>query len=119
MKQIQYEDLDEQDKKTIAACKEVLRLTSEHRRIQDHLDLMIDEFERIKGLLKAYSVIPDSSVRRGMSDEIFQLCDRAITNTKQRVPVIVQRNKLQSELDQALRVIVVMRERIAELSGEA
>jgi hypothetical protein len=47
--------------------------------LADHLDLMVDEFKRIKALTR--------------DTEIQGLCDRAISNTKQRVPVIVQRNE--------------------------
>lgn len=47
--------------------------------LAEHLDLMIDEFKRIKALTK--------------DTEIQGLCDRAISNTKQHVPVIVQRDE--------------------------
>lgn len=46
--------------------------------LTDHLDLMIDEFSRIKTLTE--------------DTEIIGLCDRAILLTKQNVPVIVQRD---------------------------
>jgi hypothetical protein len=52
--------------------------------LEDHLDLMIDEFKRIKALTK--------------DTEIQGLCDRAISNTQQLVPVIVQRDKAEKEL---------------------
>lgn len=47
----------------------------------DWLDLMIDEFRRIRSCPAA-------------DDEIKGLCDRAVANTHQRVPVIVQRDQL-------------------------
>ena len=49
--------------------------------VQDHLDLMVDEFKRIKSCPKS-------------NDEIKGLCVRAIKNTEQRVPLIRQRNGL-------------------------
>jgi len=51
-----------------------------------HLDLMVDEFMRIKALTWS-------------NCEIVGLCDRAITNTKQHVPVIEQRDAALAEVD--------------------
>lgn len=51
----------------------------------DHIDLMTDEFKRIKAL--------------GVDSEVKGLCERAITNTKQWVPVIEQRDKAEAERD--------------------
>ena len=45
----------------------------------EHLDLMVDEFKRIKALTR--------------DPEILGLCDRAISNTYQHSPVIVQRDE--------------------------
>lgn len=62
--------------------------TNEFRSMQDHLDLMVDEFKRIKAILKSSLVHPGVSFRQ----EIEQICDRAITNTKQHIPLIDQRD---------------------------
>lgn len=51
--------------------------------IHSHLDLMVDEFKRIKAC-------------PNISDEVKQLCDRAIAVTKQNVPLIRQRDDLQA-----------------------
>jgi acetolactate synthase regulatory subunit len=60
----------------------------------DHVDLMMDEFERIKALVTNYPGFPVSS-------EIQTLCDRAINNTKQKVPVIRQLSTLTAKLEKA------------------
>jgi hypothetical protein len=51
----------------------------------DHVDLMIDEFKRIKSC-------PE------VTQEIVGLCDRAIARTSQNVPVIVQRDDAQKQI---------------------
>jgi hypothetical protein len=50
----------------------------------EHIDLMVDEFKRIKAC-------------PGADAEIRDLCDRAIQRTHQNVPVIVQRDEAQEE----------------------
>lgn len=50
---------------------------------------MVDEFYRIKSLFYG-----EDSIR---AKEVIQLCERAIENTKQRVPVIAQRDNLEKE----------------------
>lgn len=52
----------------------------------EHFDLMVDEFTRISKITE--------------SDEIKQLCDRAINSTEQHVPVIKQRNDAITKLIQ-------------------
>ena len=49
-----------------------------------HIDLMADEFQRIGAL------VPSGT-------EIANLCERALTVTRQRVPVIEQRDRLERE----------------------
>lgn len=51
----------------------------------DHLDLMVDEFTRIGNC-------------PGATPEIIQLCQRGIGTTLQKVPVILQRDRLASAL---------------------
>jgi hypothetical protein len=46
---------------------------------------MVDDFRRIKSC-------------PGSTGEIQQLCDRAVTNTRQHVPVIVQRDRAEDAL---------------------
>lgn len=67
------------------ALATITRLEKETAGLKDFIDLMRDEFERIKSC-------PE------VSSEIIGLCKRAITNVKQRVPVIVQRDELEKEL---------------------
>ena len=57
----------------------------------DTLDLMRDEFLRIKACTVCHP-------HNAFAEEIADLCDRAITNLLQRVPVIVQRDKAEAEL---------------------
>lgn len=52
--------------------------------LEDHLDLMVDEFRRIAAL--------------DVNEEIKELCFRGITQTKQRVSVIIQRNNAQEKI---------------------
>lgn len=51
----------------------------------DRIDLMVDEFKRIKALA-------------GSQSEITGLCERAISISKQSVPVIQQRDRAEAEL---------------------
>ena len=53
----------------------------------DWCDLMVDEFMRIKSC-------------PNVSDEIKQLCERAIKNTHQHLPVILQRDTLQRKVNE-------------------
>lgn len=69
---------------------EIRRLHTDASAKQDHIDLMLDEFERIKSILHG-SDAPEAS-------EIKQLCERAVTNTIQRHSVIKQRNQAQEEV---------------------
>jgi len=55
--------------------------------LSEHLDLMIDEFKRIKALCASHDM------PRSLAGEIAGLCDRAVTNTTQRVPLIAQRDE--------------------------
>jgi len=57
----------------------------------DTLDLMRDEFLRIKACTVCHP-------HDAFAEEIADLCDRAIANLLQRVPVIVQRDKAEAEL---------------------
>jgi hypothetical protein len=68
-------------------------------KLTDTLDLMVDEFKRIRSC-------------PGANAEIKGLCDRAIKNTYQHVPVIVQRDRAEEQ---------VMKQRVAlqEIADEA
>jgi hypothetical protein len=52
----------------------------EQRKIADTLDLMKDEFERIQRA-------------PGVSAEVIQLCNRAVADIEQHVPIIKQRDE--------------------------
>jgi hypothetical protein len=64
---------------------------AEISRLTDHIDLMIDEFKRIK------AVHPENESMH--NKEVRQLCERAISNTVQRVPVIAQRDKAEQKVE--------------------
>lgn len=64
---------------------EQIKSEHENEKLTDILDLMRDEFKRIK-------VCP------GVTSEIIGLCERAITTVTQNVPVIVQRDKAEEQL---------------------
>lgn len=69
----------------------------EMEQLQDTLDLMVDEFERIKNLADAYS---DKTypLKYAIDREIIGLCERAISGLKQRVPLIGQRDKAEAKV---------------------
>lgn len=64
---------------------EQIRAQNENEQLTDTLDLMRDEFKRIKSC-------------PGADQEIIVLCDRAITRITQNVPVITQRDNAEAEL---------------------
>jgi hypothetical protein len=64
---------------------EQIRAQNENEQLTDTLDLMRDEFKRIRSC-------------PGADQEIIVLCDRAITRITQNVPVIVQRDNAEAEL---------------------
>jgi len=81
---------------------QVLDITRQNEELKEHLDLQVDEFTRIKAMLM------DSAWSRtfegeNLALEIQTICDRALIVTKQRVPLIEQRDSLQSKLDAAER----------------
>lgn len=57
----------------------------------DHIDLMKDEFLRIKALTN--------------DAEIVQLCNRAVNKTDQLVPVLTQRDEAESKLRRLIVLI--------------
>lgn len=67
------------------------RLEADIQEWHDKFDLMCDEFARIKAAAGNHEF-----GRYG--DEVIGLCDRAISDIKQHVPVIEQRNIAQREL---------------------
>lgn len=58
----------------------------------EHIDLMVDEFKRIRAL------VPSGT-------EIADLCDRAIRTTLQKVPVIAQRDDALQQLRSSAHAI--------------
>lgn len=60
------------------------RLAKRVAELESRIDLMIDEFKRIKSC-------------PGVTSEIVGLCERAVLETMQHVPVIVQRDTLIKE----------------------
>lgn len=63
--------------------------------LTDHLDLMVDEFARIKACCRNFTTLESAA----FASEIVGLCERAITRTRQLVPVITQRDELSHKLD--------------------
>lgn len=74
---------------------------AEVSQLTDHVDLMRDEFIRI-------------SINPGASSEIKGLCDRALETTKQRVPVICQRDIAVHDLAAARAEIAKLQSQIAK-----
>jgi seryl-tRNA synthetase len=70
-----------------AAHAENRELRAKLEEVEAHLDLMVDEFKRI------IAIVPNL--------EVEGICTRAITQTRQRVPVIEQRDKTERERDEA------------------
>lgn len=64
---------------------------AERDEARETLDLMCDEFQRIKALA-------------GLPLEAHTFCERAISGIKQRVPLIEQRDKAEKERDEARRL---------------
>jgi|SRR6185369_1283205 len=89
----------QKDASYIAAAdpQTILGLLAEVDHLTDNLDLNIDEFQRIKAALTGN----DSA----MANEIRGLCDRAEKVTRQRVPVIQQRDDLENEVHKLCREV--------------
>ncbi|MCK5021118.1 MAG: hypothetical protein KAS32_29175 [Candidatus Peribacteraceae bacterium] len=68
----------------------------------DWTDLMCDEFKRIKSC-------------PGSDSEVEGLCERAIKNTIQHVPVIEQRDNMEKQKDDAIFELTQAKDRIEEL----
>ena len=69
-----------------------------------HVDLMVDEFKRIRVCYQA-------------TKEIKGLCDRAISNTYQHFPVIVQRDKAEQSLTAERERVRVLEEALREIAA--
>jgi hypothetical protein len=67
--------------------EKIAQLDKTVHQYEDYVDLMNDDFKRIRAC-------------PGATDEIKGLCDRAIMNTKQHVPVIEQRDQAIRELEE-------------------
>lgn len=74
--------------------KEYADLMLDRRKSTDTLDMMRDEFQRIKAICRGEKA---SCLFR----EIEGLCDRAVTRIWQTVPIIVQRDLLSKQLREA------------------
>lgn len=88
----------------LKCAKQVQELREQVSLQIDQLDLMRDEFQRIKALPAATSHL-----------EVNGICDRAISAIHQNVPVVVQRDKL----EQQSRVDKELIEMLVELMGLA
>lgn len=69
-------------------------------RLKDALDMQRDEFQRIKALLEH----SDDS----RNEEVVGICDRAITNIEQTVPVVVQRDTLKTHTSKLRRALAAL-----------
>lgn len=79
--------------------------------LRDHLDLMVDEFRRIKSELRDLADGIRVENAPSIVSVVYQLCDRAVEASRQRVPLIVQRDRLASSVNERVQ-------RIAELERE-
>jgi hypothetical protein len=84
------------------------KLMAEFNRLTDWVDMMVDEFKRIKAC-------------PGCNGEIAGICDRAIKETHQRVSVVAQRDaavtemsRLEGELVKATRESTGFQQRLNE-----
>ena len=74
----------------------------------DALDLMVDEFHRIKSTLGAH-LDETYPMTHALHKEVMGYCERAISGIKQRVPVIEQRDQAEaraSKFEVALRDVL-------------
>ena len=69
-------------------------------KLTDHIDLMVDEFQRIRA-------------RIPIDSEISGLCQRAIENTRQNVPVIQQRDEAELKVMELKRKLTFIEEQHA------
>lgn len=76
----------------------------------DRADMSHDEFSRVEALVQN-----DGGITRETRDEILHLCKRAKSDIKQRVPVIEQRDKAQSDLATATAQLAERDAQVAEL----
>lgn len=73
-------------------------MKSEIEKLTDALDMQRDEFKRIKALLNFCS--------EPTSEEVIDICIRAIQNIEQTVPVVVQRDRLQAANGELRQLLV-------------
>lgn len=78
--------------------RELAAAQAEKSKMVDTIDLMCDEFLRIKAL-------------PNIQDEAVTFCDRAVSGIRQRVPVIQQRDDLERKLRAAQAELAELRER--------
>jgi len=88
----------------MSAAKRCQQVEKERNKLTDSLDLQRDEFKRINALVERDS-------------EIAGLCERAIKDIEQRVPVIVQRDNFEQDRD-SLKSKVEELEREKQTMGE-
>lgn len=79
-------------------------MTTQESKLTDAIDLMRDEFRRIKAC----------PADKWVKAEIDGLCDRAITKIEQTVPVIVQRDAAEKKAAALERENKRLRDTIAE-----
>lgn len=70
---------------------------AEIEKLQERIDLDVDEFQRIKAELDPLLVGLHGTMPEAISKCVAVICDRAITAGRQRVPLIEQRDRAEAE----------------------
>lgn len=83
------------------ARAELAQARAEVDSVQAIIDLMRDEFKRIKAL--CINELPHGEHESASMGEIIGLCERAVTNIHQHVPVVVQRDDAERARNEARR----------------
>lgn len=83
-------------------------MTKQESKLTDIIDLMRDEFMRIK----------TCPADKWAKPEIDGLCDRAITNINQNVPVIVQRDEAQAKVASLRREITRLQQTVDQYEAQ-
>ena len=80
----------------VGARDRIMYLSQQNSALSDHIDLMVDEFKRIQALCH------DTYLH---NTEISGLCERAVSNTVQHVPVILQRDQSERRAERLQRAL--------------
>lgn len=69
----------------------------ERDELRERIDLDVDEFQRIKNAIHNDALGLHGERTRIIAEEVIGLCDRAMAAGRQRVPLIVQRDRAENK----------------------